>query len=172
MELKPASAQWNALKQIHQSVGAQRPITPLNQFHACRIGPSESIDELATRLSNLQSELKVLSKENAPTDFVKIIALLNALDDEYNQVKLFLEDSSDLTMERAIGKLKDVERRLKEDHKETTTVLLTKTRKKKSGSRPRNDKNTNSYSQGLHCGHCNRSGHEKAQCWKLHPEVQ
>ena len=169
LELKPAKAQWNALKRIHQTVGNQRLITLLKQFYTCRISPSESIDELATRLSNLQSKLKIISKNDAPSDCVKVVILLNALDNEYNQVKLFLEDRDDLTMERAIGKLKDVECRLKEDNKETTTVLFTKTRNKKSKSRSRNATGSK---QGLQCGHCNKPGHEKAQCWNLHPELK
>ena len=169
MELTTARAQWDALKQIHQSSGTQRLTTLLKHFYTCRMEPSESIDELATRLGNLQSELKMISKNDAPSDCAKVVILLNALDNEYNQVKMFLEDSDDLTMERAIGKLKDVERRLKEDNKETTTVLFTKTRNKKSKSQPRNATGSK---QGLQCDHCNKPGHEKAQCWYLHPELK
>ena len=169
MELTTARAQWDALKQIHQSSGTQRLTTLLKHFYTCRMEPSESIDELATRLGNLQSELKMISKNDAPSDCAKVVILLNALDNEYNQVKMFLEDSDDLTMERAIGKLKDVERRLKEDNKETTTVLFTKTRNKESKSQPRNATGSK---QGLQCDHCNKPGHEKAQCWYLHPELK
>ncbi|KAI9861863.1 MAG: hypothetical protein M1824_001974 [Vezdaea acicularis] len=59
---------------------------------------NESIEELATRLSNWRAEIKLLSAENEPSDLTMAVILLVALDNEiYKPVKLYLEDIDDLT---------------------------------------------------------------------------
>lgn len=76
LELTTAYTQWEALRKIYEPTGRHRLAALLQGFYGYTPKPKTTIDQMATELSNLQADIRLVDKEQAPTEAAKIAVLL------------------------------------------------------------------------------------------------
>jgi hypothetical protein len=112
---KPAFEQWWALKQVYEPVGTAQLAALLAAFYGYSQRPGHRVDKVASDLTTLQSDIRVINAGEAPTDTAKLITLTKMLlksNRRYESTVLVLRQKVGITFEEAILMLKQTEERI------------------------------------------------------------
>jgi transposase InsO family protein len=153
MGVRDAKEAWDILKGIHQVNDPSRVQTLLAEFVKFRL--DTTIDEGASRLTRLQSEIGMLDQASKPSDTIKTETLLAGLGPVYEPTLVALEAGSITKFEDIVSRLRKVEVRLKGqgitmEGQNLARQAQAKSKKKKGS-----------------CYHCGKEGHFKQECRKL-----
>jgi hypothetical protein len=102
---------WETLKKIHQSDDRARLKGLPAEFMRFRL--DASIDEGASKLTRLQSEIGNIDADSRPSDPIKIEALLAGLGPEYEATLAAIDASGSAGFEETVSRLKRAGLRLK-----------------------------------------------------------
>lgn len=159
MGIRGAKEVWDTLKKIHQRDDHARVQSLLAEFIKFRLGTT--IDEGASQLTRIQSEIGMLDSASKPSDAIKTETLLAGLGPEYEATLVGLEASSTTDFEETVSRLRKAETRLKGYGSEPPSQNLARrtfTRNKNGSDKLRTEKA---------CFHCGKPGHFKNKCRKL-----
>ena len=160
MNMRDAKKVWDTLKGIHQTDDRARVRSLLSEF--IRIRLVTTIDDTASTLSRLQSEIGNLDYISKPSDAIKTETLLAGLGPEYESTLAALEVGDNTNFEDVVSKLKKAEARLKGQGKTLEDQNL---------ARRTFTRNTSGYdsvrTKNKACYHCGKPGHFQRQCRKL-----
>jgi hypothetical protein len=166
MGIRDAKEVWDTLKKIHQRDDSARVQSLLAEFIRFRL--DTTIDESASKLSRIQSEIGMLDSASKPSDAIKTETLLAGLGPEYEATLVGLDASSTADFEETVSKLRKAEVRLKSkgipmpgQNLARQTVQQDKKGSDKSRSKPKGA-----------CFHCGKPGHFKKECRKFLAEQE
>jgi len=163
MGIDDAKEAWNILKRIHQSDDRARLKSLLAQFMRFKL--TETIDEGASKLTHLQSEIGNIDPDSRPSDSIKTEALLASLGIEYEATLAGIDGNEATTYEDVVSRLRRAENRIKgEDH------YVTENMARMTQSRPRN-KAKNGIRKAR-CFHCGDEGHLIRNCEVFLAEIR
>jgi hypothetical protein len=116
-----------------------------------------TIDEGASRLTRLQSEIGTLDKTSKPSDAIKTETLLAGLGREYEPTLIALKAGSITKFEDIVSRLRKAEMRLKGQG--ITMESQNMARQTQAENKPVKKKIRS-------CFHCGKQGHFKRECRK------
>ena len=161
MGMRGAKEVWDTLKKIHQRDDHARVQSLLAEFIKFRL--DTTIDEGASKLSRIQSEIGMLDIASKPSDAIKTETLLAGLGPEYEATLVGLDASSTTDFEEIVSRLRKAETRLKNQGvinthgpNEARKTFTKNDSKKKKGA----------------CFHCGTPGHFKKECRRLLAELE
>jgi hypothetical protein len=102
MGMRDAKEVWDTLKKIHQRDDYARVQSLLAEFIRFRL--DTTIDEGASKLSRIQSEIGMLDSASKPSDAIKTETLLAGLGPEYEATLVGLDASSTADFEETVSK--------------------------------------------------------------------
>jgi gag-polypeptide of LTR copia-type len=111
MGMRDVKEVWDTLKKIHQRDNYARVQSLLAEFIRFRL--DTTIDEGASKLSRIQSEIGMLDSASKPSDAIKTETLLAGLGPEYKATLVGLDASSTADFKETVSKLRKAEVRLK-----------------------------------------------------------
>ena len=151
--LKTSNSVWEALRKVHGAQGRGRLNYLLKKFYNYKAGATETIDDVASELTNLQMMIRDIRSTEAPTDLNVALTLIDAVDNEsYTMAKYYLEGQDDLSLADTKERLKLVEQKLRDEtSKDGEKANI-------AGKGPRGTKRK--------CYHCDQPGHIKIKCFK------
>jgi hypothetical protein len=100
LHLKTAYDMWKSLKTIHQPAGQAQLATLLQSFFGYTLKAKGTVDTAASELTAIQSDIRLIKPEQAPSDQAKLAVLLllfRRSDSAYEPVVLHIESSADLS---------------------------------------------------------------------------
>jgi hypothetical protein len=159
MGIRGAKEVWDTLKKIHQRDDHARVQSLLAEFIKFRL--DTTIDEGASKLSRIQSEIGMLDGASKPSDAIKTETLLAGLGPEYEATLVGLEASSTTGFEETVSRLRKAETRLKGYGSEPASQNLARR------TFTRNTSNSDKLRTEKVCFHCGKPGHFKNKCRKL-----
>ena len=117
------------------------------KFKTYKAKTGETIDEITSELSRIRFLTRKIRPTEAPSDFDLAMCLMNAVDNEqYEFVKLHLEEDNNLTLKYTKQRLKTVEQKIIDQGRaENANKALT--------------------SSNRLCFFCNKPGHMKIECF-------
>jgi hypothetical protein len=159
--VRDAKEIWATLKRIHQTTDEARVQSLIAEFIQFRL--CTTIDEGASTLTRLQSEIGILDNESKPSDVVKVQTLLAGLGSEYESTLAALQASKIKKFEEVVAQLKMAEIRLKGQGwtKEDQNLV----RRTIGPNRPRIIKERT-------CFHCGETGHFIKECEEFLAEIR
>ena len=120
---------WDELRRVH--CGRGRLVPMLSRFYGYRKPADESIDLMASNLTQLSDGIYDLAPESKPSETVRAIIVIKACQcDEYNMAKNFLLQADTLTPGLALQHLRSVEQNMRKPRKDAN---VTKGKRGKSG---------------------------------------
>ena len=111
MGMRDAKEVWDTLKKIHQRDDHARVQSLLAEFIRFRL--DTTIDEGASKLSRIQSEIGMLNSTSKLSDAIKTETLLAGLGPEYEVTLVGLDVTSITKFEDVMSKLRKAKIRLK-----------------------------------------------------------
>ena len=159
------------IQALNEGATEERAQTLLTTFYGFSGLPT--IDEAASRLTQLQNEIGGLNKDERPSDSSKKAILLQSLGDEFQSTIFALQAAglAKLSFEELTQRLKDVEKSMSKSTKEDLARTATAPR---HGMAPRNGvslskaKRGNEQRQGkgrpIVCYYCDKPGHIARDC--------
>jgi len=156
MGMRDAQETWDTLQRIHQRDDSSRVQSLLAEFVKFRL--DTTVDEGASYLTRLQSEISTLNYESRPSDTIKTETLLAGLGPEFEPTLVGLEASGTMAFEDTVSRLKKAEARIQVQGQESQTFARF--------TSSRQDRSSRSGVKGV-CYHCGKSGHFKRSCKKL-----
>jgi hypothetical protein len=160
MGLSNAKAVWDKLKNVHESDNRARVKGLLTEFMKFRM--DSTIEEGASKLSRLQSEIGILKDKAQPSDDIKIEVLLGSLGPEYDATLAGLDASSTATFEDIVAKLRRAETRIRGASGESQPKNLARLTQGPNQNGPRGA----AKKKGA-CHYYSKARHYKAKCRKL-----
>jgi hypothetical protein len=160
MGMRDARETWETLRKIHQTDDCSRVQSLLAEF--VKFQMDTTIDEGASKLTRLQSEIGTLDSASKPSDAIKTETLLAGLGPVYESTLVALDVSSTTKFEEIVSKLRKAETRLKSQGvtlEGQNLARRTITRNTDSSDELRTGKRV--------CWHCGKQGHLKRECRKL-----
>jgi hypothetical protein len=76
---KTAFEQWSSLKRVYEPVGAAQLAALLGAFHGYSYRPRLRVDKVASNLTTLQLDIRMIDAREAPTDNAKLVTLTEML---------------------------------------------------------------------------------------------
>ncbi|HEY5813547.1 MAG TPA: reverse transcriptase domain-containing protein [Terrimicrobiaceae bacterium] len=160
MGIRDAQEAWDTLRKIHQTDDHSRVQSLLAEFVKFQL--DTTIDEGASKLTRLQSEIGTLDSASKPSDAIKTETLLAGLGPAYESTLVALDASSITKFEEIVSKLRKAETRLKSQG--VTLEGQNMARRTLMGNA--NGSDTLRTKKGV-CYHCGKPGHFKRECRKL-----
>jgi len=154
MGITDAKTAWDTLKEIHQFSDRTRLKGLLAEFMKFRL--DTTIDEAASKLNRLQTEIGTLDTISRPSDAIKTEALLGSLGPEYEATLAGIDASGTASFEEVVSRLRRAEIRLNglsEDLQGQNLARLTQ------GKVP----SKNIRKKGA-CFRCGKPGHYQREC--------
>jgi hypothetical protein len=111
MGIRGAKEVWDTLKKIHQRDDYARVQSLLAEFIRFRL--DTTIDEGASKLSRIQSEIGMLDSASRPSDAIKTETLLAGLGPEYEATLVGLDVNATTDFEDTVSRLRKAETRLR-----------------------------------------------------------
>jgi len=165
MGIRNAKGVWDTLKKIHQRDDYTRVQSLLAEFIRFRL--DTTIDEGASKLSRIQSEIGMLDSASEPSDAIKTETLLAGLGPEYEATLVGLDVSSTADFEETVSKLRKAEIRMKINHVSYVDPHY---------GRRTVTEDTNGFDQPqtkkAKCFYCGETGHFIKECEKLWDEIR
>jgi hypothetical protein len=165
MGMRNAKEVWDTLKKIHQRDDHTRVQSLLAEFIRFRL--DTTIDEGASKLSRIQSEIGMLDSVSKPSDAIKTETLLAGLGPKYEATLVGLDASSTADFEETVSKLRKAEARMKTDH--VPYVDPHYGRRTLAGVTNGSDQ---LQTKKAKCFHCGETGHFIKECEKLWDEIR
>ena len=122
MGIENAKDVWDTLKTIHQSDGTARVRSLLGEFMRYRL--VTTIDDGASTLTRIQTEIGNLKPSSKPSEEMKIEALLASLGPEYEFIVAGIDVSDTTKYEDVVAKLRKAEARLKGQRQARARIWL------------------------------------------------
>ena len=160
MGVRDAQRAWDTLKGIHQVDDSSRVQALLAEFVKFRM--DTTIDEGASHLTRLQSEIGTLDEESKPSDTIKTETLLAGLGPAYEPTLVALEAGPITKFEDIVSRLRKAETRLKSQG----IMVEGQNMARRTSTGNANDCDT-SRTRTRVCYHCGKPGHFKRQCRML-----
>ena len=163
MGMRDAKEVWATLKGIHQTTDdarIQSLIAEFIQFRLCT-----TIDEGASTLTRLQSEIGTLDSASKPSDAVKVQTLLAGLGSEYESTLAALQASKTKKFEEVVSQLRMAETRL--NGPRTMGPQLARY----TSARRKNDVGKEEIKK-RRCFHCGKPGHFIKECEDFLAEIR
>ena len=149
--LATSHSMWEAMGKVHGAQGQGRLNFLLRKFINYKAGASETIGEVSSELTRLQSMIRDIKATEAPTDLNLALVLINSVDNEaYTIAKYHLEDMRELSLADTKERLKLVEQKIKDENSQ--------------GGETAN--NASGRGSKRKCYHCDKPGHIKIKCYK------
>jgi hypothetical protein len=112
---KTAYEQWSLLKDVYEPAGPAQLAALLAAFHSYSIRPSVPVDKVASDLTTIQADIRLIEPTEAPTDNAKLVTLTELLlrsDNWYEGTVLMIRNVKDITYGQAVVMLKQAEKRI------------------------------------------------------------
>jgi hypothetical protein len=161
--LRTSKAVLDKLREVNEVSQSERVQSLLTQFHGFKA--HESIDLSASKLTQLQTEIGLASKDERPSDTSKKAILIQSLPEQYQSTVFALKASglTGLTFETVVQRLRDVEVAMELPKDNGNLARLAKAQ---------NNRAANNWQRGTQkidkeCFYCHRIGHLKRDCRKL-----
>jgi gag-polypeptide of LTR copia-type len=154
MGIRNANVVWDTLRKIHQTDDHARVQSLLAEF--IRFQLDTTIDEGASKLTRLQSEIGNLDSASKPSDAIKMETLLASLGPEYESTLAGLDASGTAAFEDVVARLKKAEARLKTDIQDQHLARKTSTEDEEEGINHKIKKGR--------CFHCGDTNHFIKEC--------
>jgi hypothetical protein len=190
---KTAYEQWSLLKDVYEPTGPAQLAALLAAFHSYSIRPSVPVDKVASDLSTIQADIRLIEPTEAPTDNAKLVTLTELLlrsNNRYEGTVLMIRNVKDMTYGQAVVMLKQAEERIQSGSSRTETAYHARDRalvahempKMKAsrrgrggfGSRRAGDNRSHGKPTGgsRECWHCGSQGYIRTACptWLNTPE--
>jgi hypothetical protein len=138
----------------------------LQSFFGYTLKAKGTIDTAASELTVIQSDIRLIDPNQAPSDQAKLAVLLllfRRLDSAYEPVVLHIESSANPNFATAISQLKDAERRILEAESSSKTHDMALSADSKDKKKKRSKEPPASFMVG-ECYHCHSTNHIKPQC--------
>jgi len=160
MGIDDAKTVWDILKGIHETIDDARVQSLIAEFIQFRL--HTAIDEGASTLTRLQSEIGTLDSESKPSDAVKVQTLLAGLGPEYEPTLAALQVSKTKKFEEVVAQLRIAETRITSQNGGGQQQAR---RVSTSGfNKPRAKRET--------CFHCGKTGHFIKECEEFLSEIR
>jgi hypothetical protein len=169
LHLRTAYDMWHTLKTIHQPAGQAQMASLLQSFFGYTRKAKGTVDTAASELTVIQSDIRLIDPEQAPSDQAKLAILLllfRRSDSAYEPVVLHIESSADPDFATAISQLKDAERRILEAESSSKTHDTALSAGSKDKKKKKKSKEPLASFKVEECYHCHSTNHIKPQCPK------
>jgi hypothetical protein len=110
-----AYQQWSLLKAIYEPTGPAQLAALLAAFHSYSLRPSVPVDKVASDLTTIQADIRLIEPTEAPTDKAKLVTLTELLirsNDRYEGTVLMIRNVKDMAYGQAVVMLKQAEERI------------------------------------------------------------
>ena len=165
-DMTTARSQWNRLKEVYSASVDMRLIQLLRQFYQFEAG-TRSVDEIVTRLNDLQFCIGQSSPEDRPSDRTKTMVLMDSLPEGLAVACTVLSAAmNDLSFEKVVARLKEEELTRQMDESDdgrppSNVVLEPNNHHLLSPTRSNSPANIGGAS---HCFFCGEVGHWPVNC--------
>jgi hypothetical protein len=112
---KTAYGQWGALKRVYEPMGNAQLGSLLAAFHGYNLRPGQKVEKVASDLTTMQTDIRMINPSEAPTESAKLIRLTEMLlksNFRYENTVLMLRSRDYVTFEEAVLQLKQAEERI------------------------------------------------------------
>jgi len=169
MGIRDAKEVWDTLKGIHETTDDARVQNLIADFIQFRM--NTTIDDAASTLTRLQSEIGTLDSESKPSDAVKVQTLLASLGLEYEPTLAALQASKMKKFEEVVAQLRMAETRLRS--KSTIDPQQARfTSAGRRGNAKKSDNGTENVEEKRKCFHCGKTGHFIRECEDFLNEIR
>jgi hypothetical protein len=162
--LPTARACIQKLKGVCETTSEERVQSLLSTFYGMKF--TTSIDTTASKLTTIQNQVKVLSKDEAPTDTAKKTILLKSLGEEYRSTVFALKAAglSKLSFDDIVQRLKETEYGLEETEEVLARAVGAKYRPKESNKSKESKDSKGNSKRDTRCFYCKKPGHLISEC--------
>lgn len=153
LRVSSARAAWNKLKEVYGVASRHRLNTLLRQFYSYERSAKETVSQIGSALSTLQTEIYEIAAAQMPTDLAKAMVLIGSVDQVVFRSPIYqlLYQSTDLDYDMAIGLLREFEQQNKDESEATHEVAHAAKGQRGSG-------------QSRTCYRCGKPGHIARNC--------
>ena len=92
--------QWQALKTLYEPTGPAQLAALLADFHGYTLQPNVQVDKVASDLTTIQSDIRLIEPTEAPTDNAKLVTLTELFlrsNSRYESTVLMIRSSSSIS---------------------------------------------------------------------------
>ena len=110
-----AYEQWQLLKSIYEPTGPAQLAALLAAFHGYALRPGVQVDKVASDLTTIQSDIRLIEPTEAPTDNAKLVTLTELLlrsNNRYESTILMIRSIDQIGYGQAVLMLKQAEERI------------------------------------------------------------
>jgi hypothetical protein len=194
-----AYEQWQLLKTIYEPTGPAQLAALLAAFHGYALRPGVQVDKVASDLTTIQADIRLIESAEAPTDNAKLVTLTELLlrsNNRYKSTILMIRSTDKIKYSQAVLMLKQAEERIQAISGRTTeTAMPTRERALFAFDKPKFKPSGQGRDAGLRggfgrrtgdnskakgrptggnreCWHCGSQGHIRTACpsWLNTPE--
>lgn len=172
ISLETAQEQWDKLKALYAPLGLQQLESKTQSFINYEPSPNATVADVSNELNTLQSEIGAISKEERPSDTMKLTILyrtVRALNTLYDPVVLQLGLAKITNYEEVIVQLMEYERRIAASGKTIKENVFSATTNRGRHNQNKLKDEDRGRKKGFsgRCYNCDKIGHRKADCRSL-----
>ena len=152
---------WDSLKRVHGVSKKGRLPSMLLRLHSYIKSSNQTIIQMTADLWKLRNQISDLNPGSAPDDITMAAIVINACKGkEFDQAKYYLRMNDDLTLDMAVGHLRNVE----QDKQYKNTSLLARNGRGRGDRKDQPGKAFKKDMKEVQCYRCYRMGHIMRDC--------